>query len=155
MPSFGITPTLLALVKHEEGWVAHPYICPAGYPTIGYGHRIPSMNYPVITAAQGLVLLGHDLEFKRNAVLQLSPGLSNESEARLAAIIDFCFNLGEGNYAASTLRKKVDAKDWAGAAIEMRRWVFATDPKTHKKFKLAGLVRRREITARWLETGND
>ena len=155
MPEFGITPALVELVRHAEGWRADPYICPAGYPTIGYGHRIPSLNHPTITKARGVELLAADLKFKRDAALKLSPGLKDEPEPRLAAIVDFCFNLGEGAYAGSTLRKRVDAKLWTEAAKEMRRWVYATDPKTNKKFKMAGLIRRREIAATWLESGNE
>jgi len=30
----------LALIKKYEGLALKPYICPAGYPTIGYGHVI-------------------------------------------------------------------------------------------------------------------
>ena len=27
------------IIKKHEGFRAHPYRCPAGYPTIGYGNR--------------------------------------------------------------------------------------------------------------------
>lgn len=150
---FGLTPELYELLRDIEGFVAHPYICPAGYPTIGYGHRIPSMKHPSITKARAVELLTSDARFKRDAALKLSPGLADEPEARLAAIVDFCFNLGEGAYAGSTLRKAVDAKNWPEAAKQMKRWVYARDPKTKRMVKLASLEARREVTAKWLEEG--
>jgi lysozyme len=55
------------------------------------------------------------------AVLKLCPGC--DSPERLAAIIDFAFNLGTGRLKASTLRKKVNAKDWDAAGNEVMKWV--------------------------------
>lgn len=154
-PHFGITPDLIALVKREEGWVPHPYRCPAGYLTIGYGHRISTAlaPHPNLTLEEGEQLLMQDLRIYRDAALRLSPGLAHEVPSRLAALTDFCFNLGSGAYEKSTLRKTVDAGMWGLAGVEIRRWVYATDPITGLKFKLFGLVRRRDVTARWLVEG--
>lgn len=152
-PDFGITPELLALVRHEEGWRSKPYLCPSGKPTIGYGHRIPSLDHPEITVVEGERLLADDLKRYRQNALALSPGLATEPELRCSAIIDFCYNAGVTAYATKTLRKLVNAKKWPEAAAEMRKWVYATNPKTGEKFKLAGLVSRRTTTAGWLEKG--
>jgi lysozyme len=151
--SFGITPELLALIRKEEGWRSKPYLCPAGKPTIGYGHRIPTLDHPEITLAQGEAWLMEDVRRKRWNALSLSPGLANEPAPRLAAIIDFCFNVGEGEYATSHLRKRVNESKWAAAAAEMRQWVYYdADPGPKRDMeKLAGLVSRRAITAGWLE----
>src|SRR4051812_34381087 len=109
---FGITPELIAHVKQQEGWVDHAYLCPAGYPTIGYGHRIGQLITDRITPEQGEDLLMRDLRIFRDSALRFSPGLVREPPRRLAAIVDFCFNLGPHAYASSTLRKCVDAEDW-------------------------------------------
>lgn len=143
--NFGITPELVAFLKVQEGWVPHPYICPAGYPTIGYGHRIPSMDAKPITKAQGEQLLRNDMRGARDAVLALSPNLIHTDERRTAALIDFVFNLGASRYRSSTLRKRVNEEDWAAAGREMRRWVYAAG----RVFR--PLVRRRDTAARWLE----
>jgi lysozyme len=148
---FGLTEELIAHIRAEEGWVGRPYLCQAGYPTIGWGHRIPSMQHPVITKAQGAIILEQDLLHYRDAALRLSPVLRDEPERRIAAIIDFCFNLGINAYAGSTLRKKVNAKDWKAAGLQMRLWVNARNPRTGKKEPLAALVRRRDKCAKWLE----
>lgn len=151
--SFGLTPELISLVKTHEGWVSHPYLCPAGYPTIGYGHRIPSMRHPSIDMQEGDHLLMSDLHTARDHALRLSPILMVSGERRCAAIVDFIFNLGWGAYRDSTLRKRVDVANWPLAAIEMQRWVHAHEPVTGKVIVLAGLLDRRRITARWLLEG--
>jgi lysozyme len=144
---FGITPELVEFIKKQEGWVPHPYICPAGYPTIGWGHRIPSMDTPSITKERGEEILKSDLRSARDAVVLLSPEILGESDRRCAALIDFIFNLGAGRYRASTLRKRVAEKNWPEAAKEMRRWVYAAG----RIFK--PLVKRRAVAASWLEEG--
>jgi Phage lysozyme len=55
-----------------------------------------------------------------NAVIR--PGLINETAERLAAIIDFAFNLGAGNLKASTLRRKINAGDWHEVPAQLMRW---------------------------------
>lgn len=71
------------------------------------------------------------------AVLKASPGLISHPE-KLGALTDFAYNLGAARYRASTLRKRVDAQDWEGAAQELLKWT-----KGGGKV-LQGLVRRRE-----------
>ena len=63
-------------------------------------------------------------------------------EARLAAIVDFTFNLGAGRLQTSTLRRRVNQRDWVGAASELRRWVYGGGRV------LPGLVARREAECR-------
>jgi lysozyme len=150
-----MTPDLLKHLKHEEGFVGHVYKCPAGYDTIGYGHRTDGTPHPPITEAQAEALLIADEARFEAMALRLSPGLKDEPARRLDAITDFCFNLGGGNYGGSVLRLRVNEKKWAEAGVQMRRWVYATDPKTGKKRILAALVDRREVTARWLEATDD
>jgi PAS domain S-box-containing protein len=51
--------------------------------------------------------------------------LRAESElARLAAIVDFTFNLGAGRLQTSTLRRRINQRDWSSAGQELRRWVY-------------------------------
>lgn len=149
--NYGITPELISLVKKAEGWVPHPYICPAGYPTIGWGHRIPSLDHPNITVEEGERLIQADLRQKRDAALALSPILAHSPERYLAAIVDFCYNDGEGNYEGSRLRKCINMGAWKAAAVQMRKWVFARDKDTKRLVKLQSLISRREICAKWLE----
>ncbi len=64
--------------------------------------------------------------------------LATEPEGRLAAIVDFTFNLGAGRLQTSTLRRRVNQRDWSAAASELRRWVDGGGKV------LPGLAARRE-----------
>jgi len=120
---------------------AHPYVCPAGYWTIGYG-RLCDPKHPPVTEAEAEAYLATDLMTALNATLRYCPALASEPEGRLAAIADFTFNLGAGRLQASTLRRRVNQKDWSAAALELRRWVYGGGRV------LPGLVARREAECR-------
>lgn len=102
---------------------AHPYVCPAGFWTIGYGH-LCEPTHPPITEIEGEVYLAHDLQTALAATLRYCPTLATEPEERLAAIVDFTFNLGAGRLQTSTLRRRVNQRDWIAASQELRRWVY-------------------------------
>ena len=137
--------TAIELAKRFEGFHrvaradpgrAQPYICPAGYWTIGYGH-LCDRKHPPITEAEAEVYLARDLQSALAATLRYCPVLVTESEGRLAAIVDFTFNLGAGRLQTSTLRRRINQRDWAAAATELRRWVYGGGKV------LPGLVARR------------
>jgi len=132
---------LVALVKRAEGFSPVPYLCPAGFWTIGYGELCQKDTPPQTEpeAAQRLkdILLPSYVAH----ALKLSPVLAEEPERRLVAIADFVYNLGPTRYKASTLRRRVSERDWEGAAIELAKWVWGGGKK------LPGLVKRRAIEA--------
>ena len=135
----------LALIRRFEGFYRGPYLCPAGVPTIGYGAtyyedgRAVTLRDPIITRERAEeLLLWHVRRVYLPSVLRLCPGLVNETPGRLAAVIDFTFNLGAGNLKASTLRRRVNAGDWGAVPAELRKWVKANGRT------LRGLVLRRE-----------
>ena len=103
---------------------AHPYLCPAGYWTIGYGHLCDS-KHPPITEAEAEVYLAQDLQTALAATLRYCPVLATEPEGRLAAIVDFTFNLGAGRLQTSSLRRRIIQRDWIAASQELRRWVYS------------------------------
>ena len=125
--------------KHDPNR-AYPYICPAGYPTIGYGH-LCDPKHPPITEAEAEGYLAADLMTALNATLRYCPVLATEPEGRLAAIVDFTFNLGAGRLQTSTLRRRVNQRDWIAAATELRRWIYGGGRV------LPGLVVRRAAEA--------
>ncbi len=138
--------TAIELDKCFEGfhWVARadpgraqPYICPAGYWTIGYGH-LCDPKHPPITEAEAESYLAGDLQTALAATLRYCPVLAAEPEGRLAAIVDFTFNLGAGRLQSSTLRRRINLRDWNAAGRELRRWVYGGGKV------LPGLVARRE-----------
>lgn len=131
----------------RQGYVGIvPYICPAGYWTIGYGH-LCAADHPEIDQAKAEEYLDLDLKVHLDHAVRLSPILVPAGDDRLSAIASFVFNLGPGRYQQSTLRRRVNDGDWAAAAQEIRRWVYGGGKK------LPGLVARREVEALLLEGG--
>ena len=102
---------------------AHPYICPAGYWTIGYGH-LCDPKHPPITEAEAEIYLARDLQTAVIAALRYWPVLGTDPEGRLAAIVDFTFILGAGRLQTSTLRGRINQRDWRQAISELRRWIY-------------------------------
>lgn len=131
---------LLALIRRFEGLRLKVYLCPAGVPTIGYGHTGPEvrLGMPDISEAVAEGFLLQDAAGAWAMAGRLSPRLASYP-LKQAAIADFIFNLGAARYKASTLRRRVDAGDWEGAAAEFRKWVWGGGRK------LPGLVARREV----------
>ena len=137
----------IELAKRFEGFerkvtrgieiTAVPYICPAGFWTIGYGH-LCDPKHPPITEADAEVYLARDLQTALAATLRYCPVLATEPEGRLVAIVDFTFNLGAGRLQASTLRRRINQSEWVAAGRELRRWVYGGGRV------LPGLVVRRE-----------
>lgn len=120
-----------------------PYICPAGYPTQGWGIVVPSMKVPSISQQMADSILQREIPRYMSQALTASPILATHPE-RLGAITSFVFNLGIGRYRASTLRKRINDGDWEEAKIELMKWT-----KGGGKV-LPGLVKRRKAEALYL-----
>lgn len=144
-----ISELLLAMIRKFEGLRLKVYRCPAGVPTIGYGHTGKEVHMAMspITREVAEAMLQQDAAVFVLAASNLSPVLWFD-EAKQAAIADFCFNLGTSRYKASTLKRRVDACDWEGAQEELQKWVWGGGKK------LPGLVLRRQAEARLLDEGN-
>ena len=130
-------------VPRSDPGRAHPYVCPAGFWTIGYG-RLCDPNRPPITEAEGEAYVAQDLVTALDATLRFCPVLAIEPVERLAAIVDFTFNLGAGRLQTSTLRRRINQRDWPGVARELRRWIYGGGRV------LPGLITRRDAEARLL-----
>jgi len=138
------------LCRRFEGFSATPYLCPAGYWTIGYGTVFKpdgtqvTKDDPPITKEVAEQWLQHELRHNyRAGVLKASPSLINHPEV-LGALTDFAYNLGVSRYRASTLRKRINEGDWEGAKTELGRWVRGGGRV------LRGLVLRRQAEAKLL-----
>ena len=136
----------LALCRRFEGFRPRPYLCPAGVPTIGYGstryldgRAVQLTDPPIGRDTAESLLLATVRRVYLPAVLTLCPSVADPN--RLAALIDFTYNLGGGNLRASTLRRKVNAGDWTAVPAELRKWVRGGGQV------LPGLVARRGAEA--------
>lgn len=142
--------TVVALCKHFEGLHLNPYFCPAGVPTIGYGTvwkpdgtKVTMEDAPITATVAELWLIQQLQRECLPAAVRMTPGLVGNEEA-LGAIADFIYNLGASRYKNSTLRRRLNAREWDEAQHEIRRWVRANGRV------LRGLVRRREAEAELL-----
>jgi lysozyme len=139
-------PVALEMVYRFEGLHLRPYLDPVGVPTIGLGtthypdgRRVTLADRPV-TRDEALVLARWYLRARcLPSVLRLCPQI--DTPGRLAALLDWAYNLGAGRLAASTLRRRINAGEWGAVPGELRRWVYAGGKKW------PGLVRRREAEA--------
>jgi lysozyme len=137
------------LCIHFEGYSATPYLCPAGYWTIGYGtvykpdgSRV-TKDHPAITKAIALRWLMYELEHNyMRAVLSATPNVVRYPRV-LGALTDFAYNLGGARYRASTLAKRVREENWKAAVVQLKLWNKGGGRV------LAGLVRRRQAEAQY------
>lgn len=136
-----------ALCRRFEGLFLRPYLCPAGVPSIGYGATYyedgtrVTLRDPAISPERAeALLLWHLRTVYLPAVLRLCPNVRDPN--RLAALIDFTFNLGAGRLQASTLRRRVNAEAWDDVPAELMKWVLGGGRV------LRGLVLRREAEAK-------
>ncbi len=135
-----ITDEGINLIKRFAGFSSLIYICPAGYPTIGYGHVVrdgeKSRFAEGIDNAEGEVLLRQDVLWAERGVLRLID--VSLSDGQFDSLVSFTFNLGAGALQRSTLRRKVNREEHDEVPAQFKRWVWAGGRK------LRGLVRRRE-----------
>ncbi len=113
------------------------YFCPAGYPTIGYGHVVKDDEdfSADIDEAQAEELLRQDAQIAERAVLRLID--VPLTDGQFDALVSFTYNLGGGALQRSTLRRKINREEHAEVPEQFMRWVWAGGRK------LKGLVRRR------------
>jgi len=133
-----ITQSGIDLIKRFEGFSAKVYICPSGYPTIGFGHVVkPYEDFSAgIDEAQAEELLRQDAQIAERAVLRLIN--VPLTDGQFDALVSFTYNLGGGALQRSTLRRKINREEHADVPEQFMRWVWAGGRK------LKGLVRRRE-----------
>lgn len=141
-----LAPLALDLIKDFEGWFAEAYDDPVGYCTIGYGHLLSLVTCAetdlgefsgTLTIDQGTDLLLLDLLAARIAVQDLVSADVELNDDQFGALVSFVFNVGQRNFAKSTMLELLNDGLYAEAADQFPRWVRA------KKRILPGLVARR------------
>lgn len=117
----------LALLKQSEGFRSKVYLDVNGLPTIGYGHRMlhPESFPNGITEQQAVDILATDVRESELAVHRLVR--VPLAQGQFDALVDFCFNLGSGRLAASTLLADLNTGRYSAAAEQLLLWDHAGD----------------------------
>jgi lysozyme len=131
------------LVKKFEGFSEHPYTCPAGKLTIGYGSTMWGSNGKKrrvweslrVTEAEATAQMVADLD--ELAIKIQDDVVVPVSNAQIGALAAFAYNVGFTALRTSTLLRKLNLGDYKGAADQLDRWVHAGGTK------LRGLATRR------------
>lgn len=137
-----VSAALLVGIASHEGYVevAAPPV-PGDVATNGFGSTGPDIKLgDRTTPVRALVRLAADADKKARAVKRCAPVPMFQHE--FDAYVSLAYNIGEGAFCASTLAKKLNAGDYAGACAEILRWDrFQGKP-------LAGLAKRRQAEYR-------
>lgn len=111
----------LAHLKQFEGLRLQPYKDSGGLWTIGYGHLLKSGEWwDSITEAQAAQLLADDVGTAEDAVNALVK--VSMTQPQFDALVSFVYNVGVGAFRRSTLLRKLNAGDYAGAAGQFQLW---------------------------------
>nr|DAI82871.1 MAG TPA: Lysozyme [Caudoviricetes sp.] len=115
----------IALIKQFEGCKLTAYQDSVGVWTIGYGWTQPVDGKPICagmtikqeTAVRLLKtgLVSYESDVSRLVKVGLTQG-------QFDALVSFTYNLGARSLSTSTLLRKLNAGDYAGAADEFLRW---------------------------------
>lgn len=132
----GVIAAAIGLVAAWEGRSLLAYADPVGIPTICEGYTQGVKLGDVATPERCDVLTEQEVR-RALSVVDRSVSCPLPDGVRVA-LSSFVYNVGAGAYAKSTLLRKLQAKDIAGACRELDRWVYAGGKK------LRGLERRRQ-----------
>lgn len=124
-------------IANFEGFSEKAYIPVAGdVPTIGFGSTEGVKMGDTITVPKAIERLHRDTGKAESAIGRCVKVPLAQYE--FDAFTSFAYNVGAEAFCSSTLVKKLNAGDYAGACQELRRWVYVDGRKVQ------GLVNRRE-----------
>jgi GH24 family phage-related lysozyme (muramidase) len=130
----------LNLIKSFEGLYLTAYRCPAGVPTIGWGHTKGVKMGMNITKEQAEQYLRADLATCEKKVEEWNPTY-RWTQGEFDAIVSFLFNLGSGKMKDLVQSGRRTKAEIAEAFL---LYTKARNTKTGKLEVLSGLKRRRE-----------
>jgi len=134
---------MVDMIGSFEGLMLKAYLCPAGVPTIGYGHTGPDVTRADVTARKEITraeadrLLATDLVRFENGVSSLLDVEVTQNE--FDALVSLAFNIGLGAFGKSTLRRLLNRGMRPEAAAQFTVW-----NKAGGKFH-PGLLKRRTL----------
>ena len=124
----------LAELAEFEGFRSTVYLGPAGFPTIGYGHRCRADHPAVDEESAYATLLGDTCAADEHA-RRLVPNLDDLPESAQHAVVHMIFQLGaKGFYNFANLRKALQIQDFKAAAREALASRWANQNPTRARF---------------------
>lgn len=133
-----LTAAGLVALANFEGFRNEAYVpVPGDVPTIGFGSTAGVEIGDKISVSEALERLMRDVENAESAIGQCVKVPLSQGE--YDAYTSFIFNVGGNAFCASTLVKKLNAGDYPGACLELKRWVYVDGKVVH------GLVKRRNM----------
>ena len=110
----------LAMIEAREGERNVAYRDGGGVLTIGYGHTRGVTEGMTSTHEQNEAWLREDLAESESTVENdVTVDLNDD---QFAALVDFVYNVGAGNFESSTLLKRINANDFAAVPGELNKW---------------------------------
>lgn len=150
------SPAGIAFTRGFERCVLTVYLDQLGYPTIGWGHRVPAVSlaaaqamYPSgITQDEAEAIWETDLRVDEGGVrahvdVDLPQGIFD-------ALVDLCHNCGPACLVGTRCLAALNVRDFATARVEFLGFVHGVDPRTHQRVVLEDLIERRKAAAEQL-----
>ncbi|MCP5362255.1 MAG: lysozyme [Hyphomicrobiales bacterium] len=112
----------ITFIAEHEAFKPEVYLDQAGYPTIGYGHKLLSgESYPDgISREEALTLLEKDVSKAESAIQRLVKVSLNQHQ--YDALVSLVYNIGSGNFASSTLLRLLNQRRFSEAAEQFFVW---------------------------------
>lgn len=135
------------IIKKLEGLRLKAYLCPAGYPTIGYGHRVASLNVPDITEAQAEEYLTQDIGKFVATINRQIANAKNLNDEQMSALISLLYNIGSFTAGSGLLNKLTANIDDPTIPDKIKEYNNKRNAKTGVLEYSEGLHKRRIVEA--------
>ena len=141
-----------ALIREWEGFRANAYRDATGIWTIGYGHTTAAgppkvSDGQVISRDEAETIFRRDVGVVAEGVRQ---AVTQElTDAQFSALVSFAYNVGLGNFRASSVLKVVNAGKFADVPQRLQLWIKAGGRT------LPGLIKRRAAEAALFASDGD
>lgn len=134
----------VSLIKHFEGFISKPYLCPAGVATIGYGStkyvdgKKVKLNDKAINENEATLLLKNTLAIYENIVNKKVKVQLKQSQ--FDALVSHTYNTGGSNTLFNLINNEANDES-------IRKW-FETKYISANGKVLKGLVERRKAESK-------
>lgn len=134
--ALGLSAAMFGSLVVYEGYSDVAYIpVPGDVPTLGFGTTEGVRPGDTITPPKAVQRALQDISKYEGAIKRCVHVPLHQHE--YDAYVSFAYNVGGNAFCNSTLVKRLNAEDYAGACAELSRWVYSGGRK------LQGLVNRR------------